>query len=88
MATIALVVLPLVGGASAQSPAPGAAAPDGFPLTLDLSPPADTGKPRPFAVHPSEPQSDCTAAFDCRVRVIGTIRRDGAVELNATALKW
>ena len=66
----------------------GDAAVAGFPLPLDLSPPADTGKPRLFVPPPAPPQAGCAAAFDCRLRVIGAMRRNGAVELNASILKW
>ena len=75
--------------AAAQSAAPGTIAIEGFPLPLDLPPPADTGKPRFFVPPPaSPPPGGCAVAFDCRVRVIGTVQRNGAVELNATMLKW
>jgi hypothetical protein len=67
----------------AQQAAPTA----GFPLGLDTSRPADTGKPQIFVPPPVVSAPGCTA-FDCRLRVIGTVQRNGAVELNATALRW
>jgi hypothetical protein len=92
---IAVTGLVLGGDAALAQPAtsdPGArdmVAANGFPLPLDLPPAADTGKPH-FFVAPSvmPPPSGCAVSFDCRVRVIGAIERNGAVELNATALKW
>ena len=73
----------------AQSAAIDAAPVDGFPAPLDLPAPADTAKPRFFVLPPvTPPPEGCAAAFDCRVRVIGAIQHDGAVELNTTILKW
>jgi hypothetical protein len=75
--------------AAAQSATNDAAPIDGFPLPLDVSPPADTEKPRFFVPPPlTAPPGGCAAAFDCRVQVIGAIQRNGAIVLNATALKW
>jgi hypothetical protein len=90
LAVLAVVTLPLCAGpAAAQSASREVASVAGSPLSLDLPPPADTGKPRAFVLPPvMPPPAGCTAAFDCRVRVIGTVQHDGAVELNATALKW
>jgi hypothetical protein len=61
----------------------------GFPLELGVPPPADTGKPRFFAP-PVElsPPPGCAAALDCRLRVIGAVQHNGAVELNAALFKW
>jgi hypothetical protein len=88
IAAILTVMLALSGGpASAQQVQPiteGA----GFPLPIDPSPPADTGKPRLFVPPPAPPAAGCAVAFDCRLKVIGEIRRNGAVELNASILKW
>jgi hypothetical protein len=94
-AVTAVIGLMLTGGAAlAQSAAsdPGArdmVAADGFPLPLNLPPPVETGKSRFFVTPPvTPPLSGCVVSFDCRVRVIGAIERNGAVEINATALKW
>jgi hypothetical protein len=61
---------------------------DGFPLPIN-PPSVGTGTPQ-FYVHPpvAAPPAGCAAAFDCRVRVFGAIQHNGAVELNATLLKW
>ena len=83
--TVMMLVLG-VGLAMAQTP-PSAAVPELVP-PLDPSPPADTGKPRFYAPPSASPAQNCAAAFDCRVRAIGAIQHDGAVELNATVLKW
>jgi hypothetical protein len=65
------------------------AAVEGFPLPLGLPAPADTGKPRMFVPPPiAAPDASCAAVLDCRLRVIGAIRRNGAVELNTSVLKW
>jgi hypothetical protein len=73
------------GGIAAQQAAP----PVQLTLPLDLTPPADTGKPRAFAPSlDTAPAPGCEAVLDCRLRVIGAVRRDGAVELNATLFKW
>jgi len=86
IAVLGCAVLALSAGAAAADPAAGGA---GFPLPLDPAPPADTGKPRLF-VPPADaaPPTGCAAAFDCRVRVVGAIQHNGAVELNASVLKW
>jgi hypothetical protein len=62
---------------------------DGFPLPLDLPAPADTGKPH-FFVLPvvTPPPAGCAAAFDCRIRLLGAVQHNGAVELNTTVLRW
>jgi len=75
--------------AMAQVVSDNVAAAEGFPLPLGLPAPADTGKPNLFVPPPmTPPLGDCAAAFDCRVRVIGAIQRNGAVELNTSVLKW
>jgi len=71
-----------VSPVAAQQVAPAMLAP-----TLDPSPPADTGKPR-FFVPPPETQPGCAAVLGCRVRVLGAIRHNGAVELNGALFKW
>jgi hypothetical protein len=90
MAAIAcFVALGLCGGpATAQSSSNGPTTADGFPLPLNPPPPA-TGTPQ-FYVQPPviAPPSGCAAAFDCRVRVLGAIQHNGAVELNASIFKW
>ena len=75
--------------AMAQVVSDNVAAAEGFPLPLGLPAPADAGKPGLFVPPPmTPPPAGCAAAFDCRVRVIGAIQRNGAVELNTSVLKW
>ena len=90
IAAIGVAALAVCGAAAMAQPASGdMAASSGFPLPLDLPPPADTGKPNLFVAPPvTPPPLGRATSFDCRVRVIGAIRRNGAVELNATLLKW
>jgi len=60
------------GGVAAQQAAPSARS----TLPLDLTPPADTGKPRAFAPSlDTAPAPGCEAVLDCRLRVIGAVRR-------------
>jgi hypothetical protein len=73
------------GGVAAQQAAPASQS----TLSLEQPPPADTGKPRAFAPSlDTAPAPGCEAVLDCRLRVIGAVQRDGAVELNATLFKW
>jgi hypothetical protein len=58
-----------------------------FPLPLDPLRPADTGKPRILTPAPPLDTAGC-APLDCRLRVIGTVQHNGAVELNAVAFRW
>lgn len=62
---------------------------EGFPLPIGSTLAAEAGKPRPFVLAPvAPPAMGCAAAFDCRLRVVGAVQRNGAVELNAAVLKW
>ena len=80
----ALTLLLLSGPAPAQQQ-PG----NGLPLQLSPAPPADTGKAR-FFNPPSEAIAPpgCAAVLDCRLRVIGAVQHNGAVELNAALFRW
>jgi hypothetical protein len=54
-------------------------------------PPADSGKPAIFtppAVLPPRPAADCLPGMPCGLRLLGTVRRNGAVELQVPALRW
>ena len=84
------VVLALV----AVCPPPAAAqqADDGGPARLALPPhPTDTGKPviydPPFAAK-SDDDTGRAPGFSCRLRLLGVIQNNGAVELRATAFTW
>jgi hypothetical protein len=54
-------------------------------------PPADSGKPAIFtppAVLPPRQTDDCLPGMPCGMRLLGTVRRNGAVELQVPALRW
>ncbi len=56
--------------------------------TPDLPPAADTGKPgSPAPLLQGEPPG-CGAGIPCGARLLGVIRKDGAVELQVPALRW
>jgi len=88
--TIGLALFAASGGrATAQALSDSVAAAEEFPLPLGLPAPADTGKPSLFVPPPTvPPPAGCAAAFDCRIRVIGAIQRNGAVELRTNVFKW
>ena len=56
-----------------------------------LPPPADTGK-APTRLPPpgleQNPPSGCLPELPCGTRLLGTIRKDGAVELRVPAWRW
>ena len=54
-------------------------------------PPADSGKPAIFAPPafvPGRPAEDCLPGMPCGMRLLGAVRRNGAVELQVPALRW
>jgi hypothetical protein len=59
--------------------------------SLGLPPPADTGKPAltlpPPGVLDRAP-GGCLRVLPCGTRLLGTVRRDGAIELNVPAWRW
>jgi len=81
----------LAAGASAVPARAQQAAGDG-PATLTLPPhPTDAGKPviyDPPFVAKSDAERDCSPGFSCRLRLLGVIQNNGAVELRATAFTW
>ena len=55
-------------------------------------PPTESGKPLippvpPRAAGQNEPEA-CVAPLPCGTRLLGTVRKDGAVELQLPALRW
>jgi hypothetical protein len=60
-------------------------------LWLPGNPLAESGKPAPEA-NPSwaspGPSQSCVAPLPCGARVIGTVRKNGAVELQVPAYRW
>ena len=53
-------------------------------------PPADSGKPMIFTPPAVVPRlaEDCLPGMPCGMRLLGTVRRNGAVELQIPALRW
>jgi hypothetical protein len=81
----------LATGAGA-SPAAAQQAVGGGPAMLALPPhPTDAGKPviydPPFAAK-SDDEKGCAPGFSCRLRLLGVIQNNGAVELRTTAFTW
>jgi hypothetical protein len=74
--------------AGAQQSAQPASTSGNQPLVLDLPPPADSGKPRFFAPRDMPPPPDCMAVLDCRLKIIGSVQHNGAVEFNGALFKW
>jgi hypothetical protein len=62
------------------------------PAPLSLSPyPTDAGKPVIFGprfIARSDEDKGCAPGFSCRLRLLGVIQNNGAVELRATAFRW
>jgi len=53
--------------------------------------PTDAGKPiiyDPQFVAKSSDDKGCAPGFSCRLRLLGVIQNNGAVELRATAFTW
>ena len=53
-------------------------------------PPADTGKPVILAPPPlsDADRENCLPGLPCGTRLLGTVRKNGAVELQVPALRW
>jgi hypothetical protein len=62
------------------------------PASLTLPPyPTDAGKPVIFSpgfIAKSDEDKGCAPGFSCRLRLLGVIQNNGAVELRATAFTW
>jgi len=86
---LSLTAALVAGSASAlaQQPAQPMSGP-GAVLDLGLPPPTDTGKARFYAPPLDPAPPGCAAVFDCRLRVFGAVRHNGAVGLNAALLRW
>ena len=70
-----------------------AAAQETPPGWLSLPRPADSGKaiiydPQFAAKGEKDSRSGCTPGLQCRLRLLGVIQNNGAVELRATAFTW
>jgi hypothetical protein len=64
----------------------------GGPVLLTPLPfPTDAGKPVIFGpgfIAKSDEDKGCAPGFACRLRLLGVIQNNGAVELRATAFTW
>jgi hypothetical protein len=83
-AALAIAVLFAATPAAAQQ----APAPWGWPLH-----PTEAGKPPIYdpqfaAKADRDRQFGCMPGFECRLRLLGVIQNNGAVELQATAFRW
>jgi hypothetical protein len=85
----AAVLIVAVAGAL---PATAQQAAGGGPASLALPPyPTDAGKPVIFGsqfIAKSDEDRGCAPGFSCRLRLLGVIQNNGAVELRATAFTW
>ncbi len=61
-------------------------------LSPGLPPAADSGKPAivppPVAALGQSATGDCLAPLPCGARLLGTVRKNGAVEFQVPALHW
>jgi len=65
-------------------------------VDLDLSPglplPADSGKPAIVPPHAAAPEQSetgrCQPPLPCGTRLLGTVRKNGAVEFQVPVLHW
>jgi hypothetical protein len=79
--------------AAANAAAPAFAGRSGAAVDLGslLPPPADSGK-APTRLPPPGLEDNaplgCLPALPCGTRLLGTVRKDGAVELKVPALRW
>jgi hypothetical protein len=63
---------------------------DRFWPSIVLPPPADTGKPAlpPMPNAGARKPGGCASPLPCGARLLGTARRNGAVEFQIPALRW
>jgi hypothetical protein len=61
-------------------------------LSPGLPPPANSGKPAivppPVAALGSGETGSCLPPLPCGTRLLGTVRKNGAIELRVPALRW
>ena len=90
MRPLALIVLAILAGlASALADAKGG----GLDLSVvqDMPPSAESGKPAigsPTDQRDAGSRIGCPPALPCDTRLIGTVRKNGAVELQVPAWHW
>lgn len=84
LGALLVVASPVSAGDRADGLAPRAA-------PVILTPPTESGKPLlppgPAGVAPSDAQA-CAAPLPCGARLLGTVRKNGAVEFQVPALRW
>ena len=82
----------LIAAAISTLPAAAQQAVDGGAPALSLPPyPTEAGKPviyGPRYIQKSDEDRGCAPGFSCRLRLLGVIQNNGALELRATALTW
>jgi len=82
----------VAAAATGAVPAAAQQAGGGGPASLALPPyPTDAGKPVIFGpgfIAKSDEDKGCAPGFSCRLRLLGVIQNNGAVELRATAFTW
>ena len=82
----------LLAARASAVPAAAQQAVDAGPAPLALPPrPTDAGKPviyDPQFTAKSDDDSGCAPGFSCRLRLLGVIQNNGAVELRATTFTW
>lgn len=83
---------PAIGFAAAIAAASPTAAQEGSPW-LSLPRPVNSGKaiiynPQFVAKAEDDQRTGCTPGLQCRLRLLGVIQNNGAVELRATAFTW
>ena len=84
LGALLVVASPASAGDHADGLAPGAA-------PVILTPPTESGKPllppRSAGAAPSDEEA-CAAPLPCGARLLGTMRKNGAVEFQVPALRW
>jgi hypothetical protein len=84
---------PVIGIVAAIAATLPAAAQEASPAWLSLPRPADSGKaiiydPQFVVKGEKDIRSGCSPGLQCRLRLLGVIQNNGAVELRATAFTW
>jgi len=87
-----LTAAALIAAAISTLPAAAQQAVGGGAAALSLPPyPTEAGKPviyGPQYTRKSDEDKGCTPGFSCRLRLLGVIQNNGALELRATAFTW
>jgi len=87
-ASAVVLMVAMAGSLPAAAQQPGG----GGPVLLTRPPyPTDAGKPVIYGsqfIAKSDEDKGCAPGFSCRLRLLGVIQNNGAVELRATAFTW